>query len=99
MNMNSTNENRLHARVRGRVQGVGFRYYVMTEASDLGLTGWVRNRRDGSVEVIAEGSLEGLQNFVRALERGSRSSAVGEVITDLQPPSGEFNSFFVRPTL
>ena len=42
----------------GRVQGVGFRYFVMNAAEELGLTGWVRNRRDGSVEVLAEGELE-----------------------------------------
>jgi acylphosphatase len=54
MKMNSTADGRLHARVIGRVQGVGFRYYVLNAAIELGLTGWVRNRRDGSVEVVAE---------------------------------------------
>ncbi len=97
--MSSIPEKRLHARVRGRVQGVGFRYYVLSAAVELGLTGWVRNRRDGSVEVVAEGDLESLKSLVRALERGSRSSAVDQVTTDLQPASGEFGSFYVRPTL
>jgi acylphosphatase len=96
--MNSTPERRLHARVIGRVQGVGFRYYVMTAATDLGCTGWVRNRRDGSVEVIAEGDLDELKRLVAALERGSRSSLVREVKKNLQPASGEFDSFYVRPT-
>lgn len=99
MKMNSTPEGRLHARVLGRVQGVGFRYYVMGEAAALGLTGWVRNRRDGSVEVIAEGDLDRLKSLVGVLERGSRSSEVSEVKTILQPASGEFGSFFVRSTL
>jgi len=97
--MNSITEGRLHAKVKGRVQGVGFRYYVMNAAVELGLTGWVRNRRDGSVEVLAEGDLDHIKSLVRALERGSRSSAVREVKTRLQPASGEFDSFFVRPTL
>jgi acylphosphatase len=99
MKMDSIPEKRLHARVLGRVQGVGFRYYVMTTAGELGLTGWVRNRRDGTVEVIAEGELDRLRSLVKALERGSRSSAVQEVKADLQPPSGEFDSFYVRSTL
>jgi len=99
MKMNSTTEVRLHARVRGRVQGVGFRYFVMTAATELGLAGWVRNRRDGSVEVLAEGNLEAIKRLIGALERGSRSSAVAEVKTHLQPFSDEFSSFYVRPTL
>ncbi len=99
MKMSSTPERRLHARIFGRVQGVGFRYYVMTAAEELGLTGWVRNRRDGSVEVLAEGDLEGLKRLVGALERGSRSSIVTEVKTNLQLASGEFSSFYVRSTL
>jgi len=97
--MNSTPESRLHARVFGRVQGVGFRYYVMTAAADLGCTGWVRNRRDGSVEVLAEGDLDELKRLISALERGSRSSMVREVKTNLQAASGEFGSFYVRSTL
>jgi len=51
------------------------------------------------VEVLAEGDLDHIKSLVRALERGSRSSAVREVKTRLQPASGEFDSFFVRPTL
>lgn len=90
---------RLHAMVIGRVQGVGFRYYVLGAASEIGLVGWVRNRRDGSVEVIAEGEIEILKKLVQALERGSRSSAVKEVKTQLQEASGEFDSFIVRGTL
>lgn len=99
MKMNSSTKERLHARVLGRVQGVGFRYFVMSAAAELGLTGWVRNRRDGSVEVVAEGDLEVLRSLVGVLQRGSRSSSVSEVKTDLQPASGEFSSFFVRSTL
>ena len=97
--MNSTHEGRLHARVLGRVQGVGFRYYVMSAAMELGLTGWVRNRRDGSVEVLAEGDMDHLKSLTGVLERGSRSSAVKEVKTNLQSASGEFGSFNVRSTL
>ena len=90
---------RLHARVYGRVQGVGFRYYVLNAAVGLGLVGWARNRRDDSVEVVAEGELEVLKELVSALERGSKSSSVREVKTNLQEASGEFGSFYIRPTL
>ena len=90
---------RLHARVFGHVQGVGFRYYVMSSGSQLGLVGWVRNRRDGSVEVVAEGEIELLRKLVKYLEQGSRSSSVSEVKTDLQEASGEFANFTARPTL
>ena len=93
------NNQRLHARVIGRVQGVGFRYYVMGAAAELGLVGWVRNRRDGSVEVLAEGELETLKKFVQSLQRGSRSSAVKEVKIELQEATGEYGSFNPRGTL
>jgi acylphosphatase len=97
--MNSTPENRLHARVIGRVQGVGFRYFVMTSATELGLTGWVRNRRDGSVEVLAEGAMDQLEKLVAVLKRGSRSSSVREVKSNIQIATGEYGSFHVRATL
>lgn len=99
MKMSSLPEKRLHARVTGRVQGVGFRYYVMSSAVELDLLGWVRNRRDGSVEVVAEGNLDALRSLMRALQQGPRSSAVQEVKADLQTASGEFDSFYVRSTL
>lgn len=92
-------DQRLHARVSGRVQGVGFRFFVLTAANELGLVGWVRNRRDGSVEVVAEGELDELRKLVAVLDRGSRSSSVAEVKADLQEASGEFHSFNARPTL
>ncbi|NQS91898.1 MAG: acylphosphatase [Chloroflexi bacterium] len=97
--MKTENHQRLHARVYGRVQGVGFRYFVMSAASELGLVGWTRNRREGYVEVVAEGDLDDLETLVRTLNRGSNSSSVREVKVDLQVPNGEFDSFFVRPTL
>lgn len=99
MKMNSTPERRLHAKITGRVQGVGFRYYVLSEAQGLGLTGWVRNRWDGSVEVLAEGDIDTLRSLVSVLEKGPRSSSVDQVVTDLQPASGEYSSFHVRSTL
>ena len=71
---------RLHAIIRGRVQGVGFRYFVQENAIRLGLSGWVRNRWDGSVEVLAEGKRKDLEVFLGSLRRGPRSSNVTSVV-------------------
>ena len=90
---------RLHARVQGRVQGVGFRYFVQENARSLGLVGWVRNRRDGSVELIAEGELETLNKLIQVLQQGSRSSQVRDLKSEIQEASGDFENFFVKGTL
>jgi acylphosphatase len=68
-------------RVRGRVQGVGFRYFVWREAEALAVDGWVRNMVDGSVEVLADGSRQKLEELERRLEEGPRSSRVASVST------------------
>jgi len=69
-----------HYLVKGRVQGVGFRWFVHREASALGLKGWVRNTEDGHVEVVAAGEPEQLAELEAALHRGSRGSRVDKVI-------------------
>jgi acylphosphatase len=65
--------------VRGRVQGVGFRWFVHREAGSLGLKGWVRNTEDGNVELIAAGDPRKLDELRSALYRGSRGSRVDAV--------------------
>jgi acylphosphatase len=65
-----------HYLVRGRVQGVGYRYFAQREAVRLGLEGWVRNRDDGCVEVHAQGPLSALAEFAGALHRGPRFAEV-----------------------
>jgi acylphosphatase len=69
-----------HYLVRGRVQGVGFRWFVHREAAALELVGWVRNTEDGHVEVLAAGDAELLADLGRALRKGSRGSRVDAVI-------------------
>jgi acylphosphatase len=70
----------LHFLIQGRVQGVGFRWFVHREASELNLRGWVRNTEDGHVEVVAVGEPETLAELAQALRKGSRGSRVDAVI-------------------
>lgn len=90
---------RLHAIVQGRVQGVGFRYFVRQSVQGQPITGWVRNRYNGDVEVLAEGLRPVLEQLLRALQRGSASSNVTKVVTNWSAPSGEFKSFKIRMTV
>ena len=89
-------QTRLHAVVRGRVQGVSFRYYAVTAAQRLGLTGWVANQWDGSVETVAEGTREALDGYLSFLHQGSPAAMVESVDAKYHPPTGEFTSFGVR---
>lgn len=87
----------LHAVVRGYVQGVGFRFFVLDQAEALGLVGYVRNLRDGrSVEVVAEGLRERVEDLLRDLWRGPRGSRVEGVQVHWGPPTGSFHAFEVR---
>ncbi len=70
----------IHFLVRGRVQGVGFRWFVHREASELELRGWVRNTEEGDVEVVAAGEAEDLDELRSSLRRGPRGSRVDNVI-------------------
>jgi acylphosphatase len=65
--------------VRGRVQGVGFRYFVVREAEALGLSGWVRNRSGGEVEILAQGTPRALDRLEKALRQGPRFAVVQSV--------------------
>ena len=79
-----------HYLVKGRVQGVGFRWFVHREASALGLNGWVRNTEDGDVEVVAAGEAEQMAELEAALHKGSRGSRVDAVVEhELAESEGE----------
>jgi acylphosphatase len=96
--MSEGNLSRLHAFLHGRVQGVGFRHFVMTHAGDLGLTGWVRNLRDGRVEVTAEGPRPRLEDLLGKLHRGPVSADVRRVDENWGEHRGEFSGFKVKRT-
>ncbi len=86
---------RLEAAVRGRVQGVGFRWFVRQRAGFLGLVGGVRNLSDGSVEVVAEGPEAALQALLEDLAAGPSGAHVAGVEPAWLPATGEFTAFEV----
>ena len=80
----------VHFLIRGRVQGVGFRWFVHREAADLGLRGWVRNTDAGEVEIVAAGDAATIAELRAELHRGSRGSRVDAVIEhELTEAEGE----------
>jgi acylphosphatase len=86
-------------RVRGRVQGVGYRYTCADRAQALGITGWVRNRRDGSVEAMLQGRPEALGRMRSWLRNGVPGARVDELeVTQLPPPFPRCDQFERRPT-
>jgi acylphosphatase len=87
---------RLRAEVFGAVQGVGFRAFVLRRALTYGLTGWVRNRSDGSVELLAEGPRSTLDTLLEDVKAGPSASTVDRVETQWSPATSEFRVFGVR---
>ncbi|NYZ77166.1 acylphosphatase [Candidatus Micrarchaeota archaeon] len=93
----------MNARIRifvyGDVQGVFFRSNSVSEANGLGLSGWVRNRSDGSVEIVAEGEKEKLEELLSWCRKGPGAARVDEVKYGWEKPAGEFSGFSARPTV
>lgn len=88
----------LHFLIQGRVQGVGFRWFVHREATELELRGWVRNTEDGDVEVVATGEPEDLAELRASLKCGPRGSRVDHVIehTLEEAEARDFDSFQIE---
>jgi acylphosphatase len=87
---------RVHAIIHGRVQGVAFREYTRREAERLVVSGWVQNRRDGTVEVLCEGEAVLVDEFVVWLAAGSPYAHVSRVVLDEEEPQGEVAPFFIK---
>lgn len=87
---------RLHAVARGRVQGVGFRWYVVRAAAGLGLDGWVMNRADRAVELVAEGPGHLLDELLVAVRQGPPASSVEGVEASRSPATGGLTGFHIR---
>jgi len=90
---------RAHILITGRVHGVGFRANARRMAHQLGLKGWVRNLRDGSVEITVEGEEELVERLIQWCHRGPTSAYVSNVTVETSEALGEFNGFTVKSTL
>ena len=86
----------LHLRIHGIVQGVGYRWNLVQAARLRGLTGWVRNRHDGSVEAMASGPRDALDELVAWARQGPPGARVDKV--DVEPGEGRFDGFEQRPS-
>jgi acylphosphatase len=87
----------VHLRIEGRVQGVGYRAFVEMRAAARGLNGWVRNRRDGSVEAVVQGPPATVDDMLDACRKGPPGSRVDRVEI-IGEGVGAFHGFEVRPT-
>jgi len=85
-----------HLIITGRVQGVGFRFYMERKARELGLSGWVRNRRDGAVEAVVQGLSDAVEAMIAWARRGPPSAVVAEL--RVADASGDYAGFETRPT-
>jgi acylphosphatase len=89
----------LQLRIVGLVQGVGFRYALQREAAKLGVSGWVRNRADGSVEAVAQGGADALDRLSAWARRGPPGSSVTGVTASVPSEHGStYERFEIRPT-
>ncbi|MBW4633343.1 MAG: acylphosphatase [Iphinoe sp. HA4291-MV1] len=86
---------RAHVFISGRVQGVGYRYSTVDTATQLRLTGWVRNLPDGRVEAVFEGSQEVVEDMIRWCYQGPPAAMVKEVLVEYEEPEG-LRGFEVR---
>ena len=85
-----------HFVITGRVQGVGFRFYMQRKARELGIAGWVRNRRDGSVEAVIQGEAGAVEAMTAWARQGPPSAVVAEV--KISDGAGEYSGFETLPT-
>ncbi|EGK13898.1 acylphosphatase [Desmospora sp. 8437] len=86
---------RIHLIVHGRVQGVGFRFYTQKAARKLGILGWVKNRSDATVEIDAQGNAKMLEQFLKAVRKGSPASKVDRIQIEQRKPTS-FHTFEIR---
>ncbi len=94
----SLEEVRAHLHVRGRVQGVSFRYYTRQQALARGVKGWVRNLWDGRVEAVFQGDGERVKQVIAWCKHGPTSARVDEIRMDWETPQEACTGFEIRPT-
>ena len=93
--MSSQSEDNLtvNMKITGKVQGVGFRYYVLRQAQELGIRGWVSNKPNGDVEALAQGDKEDLEQFIAKVKQGPSFSIVDDVILNWEDGQENYTSF------
>jgi len=84
---------RAHCFVYGKVQGVNFRFYTKRIAKESNLDGWVKNLKDGRVEVVAEGEVTDIEKFLQVLNKGPILSKVEKIVMEKERYTGEFSGF------
>ena len=89
-------QKRISAKISGRVQGVGFRYFTREIAREMGIVGYVRNTSDEGVEVVAEGEEGLLSRFIGLLRQGPPRAEVTDVEISRSEPTGEYDAFYVK---
>ncbi len=94
--MKESSQTAARVRITGRVQGVGFRYFVYKHATRNGITGWVRNRNDGSVEAKFEGPESQVEAIISLCSRGPLGSNVKNVEVERYAPEGKYSEFSFR---
>ena len=94
--MVSGDERGVEIRVRGRVQGVGFREFCVRAAERLGVRGYAMNLSDGTVRVVAEGRRETLEAFAREVARGPRVARVDDAVVEWHDAGAQFTEFSIR---
>ena len=90
-------ERTVRLRIAGAVQGVGYRYWTERTAHELGLSGWVRNRRDGTVEAVISGSAEMVDRMIERCRKGPRAARVTSIDVEEEPATPS-SGFEVLPT-
>ena len=96
--MDNEQNERLHAFVQGSVQGVGFRFFIYQTGLNLHLYGWVRNRINGSVEILAEGSREKLNTLLRETRKGPQMAQIMKVDVKWQKSRNDLPPFTILQT-
>jgi len=83
----------VNIKITGKVQGVGFRYFVLRQAQELGITGWVSNKSNGDVEALAQGEKADLEQFIAKVKEGPSFSSVDDVILNWEDGQENYTSF------
>jgi acylphosphatase len=96
---NSNEIIRVHIWVKGRVQAVGFRAHVEYNALQIGVLGWVRNLGYNTVETVAEGTREQIDQFIEMVKKGPPSSRVDEARVEYETPTGHLSGFSVKHSM